>query len=85
MAQDTFTISANTEQAQEQIDKIVKSLKHGVQYATALSAELKAIAGFKAPIPRGGGVSTSRGTDAPGSSTLRDLEVRYKRELNTVF
>ena len=79
MAEDTFTISADTKQAKEQIDKIVESLKQGVQYATALSAELKAIAGFKAPIPGGGGAPT-RGTDAPGSSTLRDLEVRYKRD-----
>ena len=30
MADDTFTISADTEQAQEQIDKIVESLKQGV-------------------------------------------------------
>ena len=60
MADDTFTISADTEQAQEQIDKIVESLKQGVQYATSLGAELKAIAGFKAPMPVGGGSSAPR-------------------------
>ena len=43
MADDTFTISADTEQAKEQVDKIVESLKQGVQYATSLGAELKAI------------------------------------------
>jgi hypothetical protein len=45
-----------------------------------LSDELKNIASFKAPIPGMGGGATKTGTDAMGSSTLRDLEVRYKRD-----
>jgi hypothetical protein len=80
MAEDTFTITADTEKAQEQINKIVESLKQVVQYATSLSAELKTIGGFKAPMPGMSGGASMRGTDAQGSSTLRDLETRYKRD-----
>ena len=80
MADDTFTISADTEQAQEQIDKIVESLKQGVQYATSLGAELKAIAGFKAPMPVGGGGAPTRGTERSGNSTYRELATRHMRD-----
>ena len=80
MADDTFTISADTEQAQEQIDKIVEFLKQGVQYATSLGAELKAIAGFKAPMPVGGGGAPTRGTERSGDSTYRELATRHMRD-----